>query len=93
MDSTWVLGQHNVKIKHKWCHSLFLSSSLSSVVTDVRRRSNSIHNAASETARSLPEARVTRVCSFEPWIRSGLSEKELVRLEMESESTQKKVTV
>jgi hypothetical protein len=72
---------------------LFLSSSLSSVVTDVNRRSKSIHNAASETPRSSPDAISMRIWSSEPGMRSGLIEKELVLPEMKSDKTQKKVMV
>ena len=72
---------------------LFLSSSLSSVVTAVSRRSKSIQSAASDTARSSPEAISTRVLSLAPLMRSGLREKEVVLPEMKSDKTQKKVTV
>lgn len=72
---------------------LFLSSSLSSVVTAVRRKSKSIHNAASETPVSFPDASATRRCSSEPCMRSGFREKALVLPEMKSDKTQKNVTV
>jgi len=72
---------------------LLRSSSLSSAVTAVNRKSNNIHNAASDRARSLPEASAIRACSLEPLIWSGLSVKELVLPEIKSDRTQKNVTV
>jgi hypothetical protein len=72
---------------------LFLSSSLSSVVTAVNRSSKSIHNAASETARSSPDASLIRAGSLDPKMRSGLKENSLVLPEMKSDKTQKNVTV
>jgi hypothetical protein len=72
---------------------LFRSSNLSSVVTAVNRSSKSIHSAASDTARSSPDANFERVCSLEPRMRSGLRVNELVLPEMKSDKTQKNVTV
>ena len=72
---------------------LFRSSNLSSVVTAVKRSSRSIHNAASDSARSLPEVNSIRAFSLEPRMRSGLREKEVVLPEMKSDKTQKNVIV
>jgi hypothetical protein len=72
---------------------LFLNSSLSSVVTAASLDSSNIHSAASETARSSSDAIPMRACSFKPWMRSGLSEKELVLRDMKSDKSQKNVTV
>jgi hypothetical protein len=72
---------------------LFLSSNLSSVVTAASLNNKSIHNAASETAKSSPAASLAKAGSLDPRIRSGLNENSLVLPEMKSDRTQKKVTV
>jgi hypothetical protein len=72
---------------------LFRSSNLSSVVTAANLSSKSIHKAASETARSSPDASFARAGSLDPKIRSGLNENSLVLPEIKSDKTQKKVTV
>ena len=72
---------------------LFRSSNRSSVVTAANLSSKSIHNAASDTAKSSPDARRARAGSLDPKIRSGLNENSLVLPEMKSDNTQKNVTV
>jgi hypothetical protein len=73
-------------------NSLFLNSSRLSAVTDVNRRSKSIHNAASEIVQSSPDAISVKDRSLEAFMRSGLSEKEVVLPDMKSDNTQKNVT-
>lgn len=72
---------------------LFLSSNLSSVVTVVRRCSNSSQSAAFETAGSSLFAFLWSFSSSIESITSLSNENDPPLLEMKSETTQKNVTV